>query len=58
MQLIIITIYNRLPPQERLMGVVVHNQKQFWAGIGYLLVSALPVVAVLAFVLSQAGVPA
>jgi hypothetical protein len=40
------------------MGVVVHNQKQFWAGIGYLVVSALPVVAVLAFVLSQAGVPA
>lgn len=40
------------------MGVFVHKQKQFWAGLVYLLVSALPVLTVLAIVLSQAGVPA
>ena len=58
MQLIIIIIWVRLLPQVRFMGAFVHNQKQFWAGIGYLLMSALPAVTVLALVLSQAGVPA
>ena len=45
-------------PQVLFMGAFVHNQKQFWAEIGYLLMSALPAVTVLALVLSQAGVPA
>ena len=47
-----------LHPQERFTGVFMHDHQQFWAGIGYLLVSALPVVTVLVFVLSQTGVPA
>ena len=46
--MIIIIIYVRVPPQVRFMGVFVHNQKQFWAGLVYLLVSALPVLTVLA----------
>ena len=38
------------------MAVFMHDQKQFWAGIGYVLVSALRAVTVLALVLSQVRV--